>query len=336
MKIVIAYEWRYKEKHWLHKLLEEAGYEVCIVDMHDVDRRAKLKKWHKIVELKDYFLMARKARQLLEPGDVFIGWCFTTAVFASILNKQDNLIIGLNILMQDKQGPGSRLRNYLYRKAFENKNFRATGNTENGINIALSIVGEQYADRFTVMHDVLLEEGHVNAAYGDYCFSGGASGRDWKTLIKAAELCPDISFRIIAGSGSWDNSLTLPANVECSFDVTEEAFTEALKNSRMVVLPLVSEVTSGLLVLFQAINCGKPFIASNTDAVKYYVPEQLQSRYLVSIGDYEALADKIRNSYNHIDKQDIEEIYNFNQARDMKSDYMEKLEGLIRSAQHAG
>ena len=66
------------------------------------------------------------------------------------------------------------------------------------------------------------------------------------------------------------------------------------------------------------------------------MPEQLQSRYLVPIGDYEALADKISDSYNHIDKQDIEEIYNFNQARDMKADYMEKLEGLIRSAQHAG
>lgn len=330
MKIVIAYEWKYKEKHWLHELLEDAGYVVCIVDMKDIDRRKKLKKWHKIVELYDYYNMAKKAQNLLNTGDVFIGWCFTTAVFASILNKKNNLIIGLNILIQKQDNLPNKLRNFLYKQAFKNTNFKATSNSESSMKIALSILGEQYADCFMILHDVFFEKRNHNVKYEDYCFCGGASGRDWSSLMKAAELCPTIKFKVIAGSGTWNAGLSVPQNVECKFDVTESEFSDSLKNSNLVLLPLISEVTSGLLVLFQAINSGKIVIATGIDAVKYYYPQNLQNKYLVPIGDYKMLAEKIKLYYQNFDNGDIKFMYDFNSQRNMQLDWLNNIELLIK------
>lgn len=329
MKIVIAYEWKYNEKHWLHKLLEDAGYEVCIVDMKDVDRRKKLKKWHKVVELYDYYIMAKKAQKYLNEGDIFIGWCFTTAVFASILNKSNNIIIGLNILIQEEKNLANYLRNHLYKKAFENVNFRATSNSTAGMKVALDILGDKYADQFQILHDVFFESRSSNYDYDDYCFCGGASGRDWPTLLKAAKLCPDIKFKVIAGSGTWCDEITIPANVECEFDVSEEQFLQCLQRGKIIILPLISEVTSGLLVLFQAINNNKVVVATGIEAVKYYFPEDIQEKCLVEIGDYEELAKKIKQNYYGYDETIADKLYKYNSERNMKEEYLSCLQSFI-------
>ena len=72
--------------------------------MRNVDRRLKLKKWHKIIELIDYLMLAIKSYKIAKPGDIFIGWCFTVSVFYSIFDKKKcKRIIANNILIQDKK-----------------------------------------------------------------------------------------------------------------------------------------------------------------------------------------------------------------------------------------
>lgn len=70
-----------------------------------------------------------------------------------------------------------------------------------------------------------------------------------------------------------------------------------MKQARLVVLPLNSEVTAGLIVLKNSILMGKPVIATETSATKNYFPEDCRD-LLVPMGDVQEMAKALRRLWH--------------------------------------
>lgn len=295
MKAYVAVDWSYRKRHWVHTAAEQSGYEVEIVDTPNYNTNKLLKKWHKPVEMWNAFRIAHQAVTKAEPGELFIGVNFLSAVFAAILDRRHKLtILGIDILTHKNKSIAGRLRNALYKRAFRHPRLYGTCNTQAALDIVAEFLGETVRERFFILHDPMrfersLPEGIV---IQNYCFSGGASGRDWKTLQKVSELCPDIPFVVAAASRSWDDTVHFPKNVKLYFDLPEPEFDRLLMESAVMAIPLKSEMTSGLLVLFKGIEYKKPVVATNIEAVANYYPENA-SWLLCERGNAQQMAMKI-------------------------------------------
>lgn len=332
MKIILGYEWKYTEKHWLHQLLEKQGWEVVVVDSRNVDRRKKLKKWHKIFELCDYFVIANKARKIAKQGDIFISWCCTTGViFSALFKRQKCKVLALHLLTQKNDSFTGKLRNILYFRALNNPFFHTACSTNAGIEIAIDIFGEKYREKFCLLNDAFISEKiEIVKKSRDYCFSGGASGRDWVTLCRVCQMCPEIQFLIVAGSGTFDNRIQFPPNVEIYFDIAKSDFDEKLRGAKMVALPLISEMTSGLIVLFEAIRNQIITVSSNIEAVEHYYPERYRE-LLCPIGDAERMAMVIKKYYMLDNTKIALDILQYNEDNNSISEYGNALSRILES-----
>jgi glycosyltransferase involved in cell wall biosynthesis len=110
----------------------------------------------------------------------------------------------------------------------------------------------------------------------DYIFSGGASSRDYATLIKVAKKMK-IHFNVVAvkDTVTRKNSLegiNIPQNVTVQPMIPREQFLKLIKESKIVVIPLKDTIRAGgQSVLLEAFAAGKPVIASKTAGMEDYI-----------------------------------------------------------------
>jgi glycosyltransferase involved in cell wall biosynthesis len=109
----------------------------------------------------------------------------------------------------------------------------------------------------------------------DYVASGGISNRDFNTLAEALSLLSLEGFPVnckIATRIGHEPIRKVPPGMEVRYDIRIDQFGDFLKNSRLVVLPLKqTQLSSGHMVLLEAMSIGKPVIVADTPAVRDYV-----------------------------------------------------------------
>lgn len=103
-----------------------------------------------------------------------------------------------------------------------------------------------------------------------YFFSGGTSNRDYKTLVKAFE---GLKERLkIACFPNDLKGIKIPSNVEVNYNLFGKDFLTCMKNAYAVIIPLEdTNISSGQLVLLQAMSLGKAIILTKSGGVEDYV-----------------------------------------------------------------
>lgn len=116
-----------------------------------------------------------------------------------------------------------------------------------------------------IENDYFLESTKKHFTEEEYILSAGKGYRDYKTVLKAAQLIKTkIPIYIIADNNSLFNIGKIPYNVKILGEVDRDTYFRFLINSKFVVVPLqMVERSAGNQVIYQAIASGKHVVASN-------------------------------------------------------------------------
>jgi hypothetical protein len=224
-----------------------------------------------------------------------------------MLSKKRQPVIALNMIVRKKGLFIENLRRFVYRIAFLSEKLFIT--------VTSPELRDQYMKTFeirpemvSILPDAWLPTYKVllpSFIDDEFVFSGGEADRDWDTLLSVAAACPEIRFKVIARSMSWAPTRSVTSNVDVLFDTSEEEFYSLAATARLIVLPLVGQVTAGLTVLIRSILLGKMVIPTHTPATERYYPPDCHD-LLVPELDAEIIAARLKhywiNSDNRIDK----------------------------------
>jgi len=132
---------------------------------------------------------------------------------------------------------------------------------------------------------------------GDYIFSGGATYRDYPSLIEASRGLP-VRLRIAVTSEKFKYNSALPENCEVIYwtERTRESlhrFLELIAGSRLVAVPVVkTERPFGMSVIQQALQLGKTVITTTNPALSDYITHEKEG-IRVEPGDIEGYRNAI-------------------------------------------
>ena len=133
-------------------------------------------------------------------------------------------------------------------------------------------------------------EARRSASTGDYVFSGGGAGRDFPTLIRAADGV-GVRFELVV----FDRHLgDVPPNVVVSGPLSQSDFLAKMAGASIVVVAITGrDSPHGQTTLVQALALGKPVVATRSVGTVDYV-EDGREGLLVEPKDVAALQTAIR------------------------------------------
>ncbi len=138
------------------------------------------------------------------------------------------------------------------------------------------------------------------AEVAEYVSAIGGNARDYRTLIDAAWILPDIRFSLVVRPDSL-TGLKLPPNVTVYTNIPLDQTMEVLSRSRFMVLPLInSEVPCGHVTLVAAMHLGKAFIITDSLGIRDYVRDG-ENAIAVTAGSAEGLARATRRLWQDQD-----------------------------------
>ena len=138
------------------------------------------------------------------------------------------------------------------------------------------------------------------AEVAEYVSAIGGNARDYRTLIDAAWILPDIRFSLVVRPDSL-TGLKLPPNVTVYTNIPLDQTMEVLSRSRFMVLPLInSEVPCGHVTLVAAMHLGKAFIITDSLGIRDYVRDG-ENAITVTAGSAEGLARATRRLWQDQD-----------------------------------
>lgn len=291
------------KKFWLADELRRKGFNVILEGIENFNSKNTEVKWRKLILWGQYFALGwRGAKKAKHHNGVILSWSFIPGIFAAIILKfffmKDLKVIALNMIARKKGIIIETIRDYIYKLAFKKTDIFITVNSKE--------MREKYINKYDIHQDkiAILQDPYsiptsiLKPNYSDYVFSGGEAARDWDTVIKVAQKCPDIPFVVIARRKYWDHSKEIPVNLKVYFDTSEEEFYGKVANSRLVILPLNSDVTAGLIVLKASILMGKAVITTETPATINYYPPECRS-LLLPMGDAERLSSVLQQLWHN-------------------------------------
>lgn len=122
-------------------------------------------------------------------------------------------------------------------------------------------------------------------------FSGGVANRDFETVIRAVSKLKCRAILVVHSASVLP--CNLPANIEVHERIPPWEFARLLGKATCVVVALRDpNVASGLMVIMQALELGKPLIVTAFNGIENYVTDGEHALY-VRVGDVEDLKDKI-------------------------------------------
>jgi len=300
-KIALLVDWKQQEKKkfWLAEELERHGFIVKLIDIPKYNMKDRIIKWRKIILWLKYFKQALAVcLSKYRYYDYIISWNAVTGAFLALLARLlfvvKPKIILLNLIAHEKAPFYKRLRRVIYRFCFKRADIITTNSYK---------LNEYYWQEFRIAKEkIFVLTDPVESSSFEYVditgyeqydvFSGGEGARDWPTLFKAIELNPELSFIVIARK-KYFNVKKMPKNVDIYFDTEEDFFYQKMKASKIVVLPLKSFITAGLIVLGKAMLMGKAVIATRTPVTENYIVSG-ENGILVEMGNYHQLSDEIK------------------------------------------
>lgn len=218
------------------------------------------------------------------------------AMISAICHLDIN-IIALNCLQQRTKGGLMILDKFVDHFAWKGNSFFTSVNARSAIERLTIPNSVKASGKIFVLPDMYrTKEYEVLDKKYDY-MTGGYANRDYKIFFDAAAKMPQNNFLCIAGSNFKESKYEIPANVEVLIDVSEEEFKEKMEQSKVIIVPLQDERVAGLVLLQNAIAYHLPVIATDTEAVRNYIPQNYYEMLLFPIGNREALIDKMQKIY---------------------------------------
>ncbi len=127
---------------------------------------------------------------------------------------------------------------------------------------------------------------------GEFVFSGGLTGRDYRTLWNAVQGLPIRC--VVNAPGKLIRNLPDVANIEKHEILPPEHYFRQLVSARAVVLPLLAhEYAAGLSVVLNAMAAGRPVICTDTPVLREYLQDGVTAR-LVPAQQPEKLREAIK------------------------------------------
>lgn len=145
---------------------------------------------------------------------------------------------------------------------------------------------------------------------GDYIFSTGRSNRDYDYLVSAVS---DTSYKIKIACDRYSLKSPKP-NVEILNNCFNEDMLKLMANSFCVMIPLKdAEISSGQLVILQAMSLGKPIIVTSSTGVVDYINNNVNGFIIEKnpealIKILESLKDN--NLYDFVSKNELKTFKN--------------------------
>lgn len=123
-----------------------------------------------------------------------------------------------------------------------------------------------------------------------YVVSAGRTFRDYATLLESfSDLTTPLL--IVAGRGAVPEAR--PSNVRVVYELPQTELIDAMAASQIVVLPLEErQISTGQMVLLQAMSLGKPVIVTSVNGTVDYV-EHMKTGILVPPRDAAAIRDAV-------------------------------------------
>lgn len=304
MKIILIYDCPFKtcDKLWVYKELALKGYEVKIIDSKYVLSRLDRKGiFGKILSKFIFIKQGIKAILFSNEKDIILCWTNYSGVITHTISKilfKRRRILSLNWLNPNTKG----ISNIIYKNALKSKDFIATINSKDNKINTLKYYNIPDIDNIFYLPDVFDDtETFMNNRFHKtdrYCFTGGMNNRDWKTLLRVAELSTNIIFKLVALKKDWDDTLIVPQNVEVHFDTTVKEYYDLLRDAYIIVLPLKSNKASGLINIIKSIQYGIICITTNIPVTKVYYPSELYD-FLAPMSSAETITKTINEIYNY-------------------------------------
>lgn len=248
-----------------------------------------------------FFRKTIKTKIFINPI-VAIFYCFLSSIFSK---RKECIVIG-GFLFEDKKNKlYFKLRKKFVVLSYKNI-YKIVVYSENE-KMLYSEYFPSLAEKFVFIkygRDFdILEEKKFNYNF-PYIASGGASNRDYPTLIHALDLLekkhPQLNCLIATRPKAYDSDKKTP-NATILYDIELEMFGSFLKESMFVILPLKNTlVSAGHMSLLEAMSLGKIIIIADIPSIRNYVDEELV--YFYKPNDPIDLAKKIEYLYINKDR----------------------------------
>jgi len=301
----ILVDWKKEGEFFIEKEFAKMGVDCKLHVIQNYSMKDRIKAYRIIFLYFKYLQFTYRAIVNSKDNDVLICWNFTTSIACGYLCKilhKKRIVLGLNIIARERNLISETIRRLIFSPLMNSDNYYITINS--------SIYIDDYCRRFKVNKDkfFVLNDPISTSEINDfnykesYIFVGGEVERDWETLFKACEEIPQIKFVCIARKKYFNQSLKIPGNVELHFDTDHDTFFNFMRNSSIVLIPLKSQLPTGLIVLLESALMQKPVIATNTPSIANYI-ENGKRGLLIEQGNPKDILDKINILYNNIELQ---------------------------------
>ena len=303
-KVIFAITYALDEKFWLKNELQKIGYNVKLLSTKDNNKNASLSHWSMIKSNFTSLKLAIKVYREYENEEIVIFWTYLAGVLFAILDliKRKTtvhtrilalhmLVINPNIFKKFfiRLVSFFSSRNNRLIIAVNSEEEKITFSTKYYINIEKTFVVPDCIETMR-FHEFKNGDGRI--------FCGGDNSRDWATFLEAARILPHIQFIGIARKRNFDSSQIIPSNCLMYFDTDKEFFYKTLYDCSLVVLPLSSNLASGLLVLGQSAAFCKPVIITETSCSVNYVENMKTGLLLKEMKVPDELANAINTLIN--------------------------------------
>ena len=340
-KVFLIYNWHCEDNHWIPQKFEERNYQVSIIDVPQHEENNRGTRTYRIHNFFTCMHLAKKATKMAKDEDIIISLTSTPGICCALYSLAGHSkvnILALNMLAN--WGSANimieKCRDLVYRLAFKYNSLWTTTNSQADLVQYSRKLGIP-RNRISWLPDTIEEinEGTRSTkkkTSSEYVFSGGISERDWDAIIYCAQKRPDITFVIAASKKYWSERYPNLKNVHVYFDISSQKFNQLLEGCKIVLLPLKSFGTAGLIVLFEALRNAQIFIATDTEAIRNFVEPGLASQVLYPMGDYDALLKQLEKWWKAEEPEknkNIKSLIGYIYKNYSEEEYMNKLEKIL-------
>jgi len=301
MNLKLLIDWKYDKALSIEKELSAQHISFTVYDIPNYSMKDRTNKYRLMVLYAKYLIQAARAVSQSTVNDVIVCENFTTSIGAGIINKmlrKKCIVLGINCITPPRGKIVNFLRYFVYHHVMKSANFFITVNSEEYIT-EYSRMFKVDMHKFFVLHDSVIDVPQEKEFIyrNTYIFCGGEAQRDWPTMIKASNECPELKFIFVARKKYFDQNLVVPDNAQIFFDIEKKDFYQYLENSSIVAMPLNTDLPAGLIVLLNCALYRKPVITTRTASTSNYI-ENNKSGFLVNMFDYNELAKRIKQLFS--------------------------------------
>lgn len=261
---------------WINRYFLTKGFNYLFLGIDNLKQTDLDKRIRKPLLHLKYFLSSLNCILQSSRDDLIITWLDTMGVYAYLCSRllfRRRKILILNLMIPYQVTFMSKIRDYFYRIALQDKDCYATVN-----NSVLSDIYNQNlnlsARSFFVLKDSINDIESIKEDYKpgeNYVFFGGSAGRDFELMIEVARRLSNIPFVFVVKKQYFPVVNELPKNISIYFDISIEEFNVRLSNCSLLALPIKVDTPAGILVIITAGLKAKLVISSNTISIREYI-----------------------------------------------------------------